>query len=62
MIYWYMLIAVCAGAVGFAAGACASCDHAPPSDIDLDQENKKLRKENEVLWARLKDEGKIDKF
>lgn len=31
-------------------------------DISLINENKKLRKENEVLWARLKDEGKIDKF
>lgn len=31
-------------------------------DISLIDENKKLRKENEVLWARLKDEGKIDRF
>lgn len=28
--------------------------------IDIRQENKKLRKENEVLWARLKHEGKIE--
>lgn len=34
----------------------------PAEDIDLYNENKKLRKENEVLWARLKKEGKIKKF
>jgi len=32
------------------------------NDINLINENKKLRKENEVLWDRLKDEGKINRF
>ena len=32
------------------------------NDINLIHENKKLRKENEVLWSRLKDEGKVEKF
>lgn len=31
-------------------------------NIDLYSENAKLRKENEFLWKKLKDEGKIDKF
>lgn len=31
----------------------------PAEDIDLIEENRKLRKENEVLWRRIKDEGKI---
>lgn len=31
-------------------------------DINIANENHKLRKENEVLWARLKKENKIEKF
>lgn len=33
-----------------------------PADIDLHKENLKLRKENEVLWDRLRATGKIDQF
>lgn len=47
---------------GFILGVLSDRLFRKSSNIDLDQENRKLRKENEVLWSRLKSENKIDKF
>lgn len=43
--------------VGMVIGVCLNRE-----DIDLSRENKKLRKENEILWERLQDINKINKI
>lgn len=48
--------------IGALIGAVFPTGYQIKTDPDLKAENAKLRKENEVLWARLKKEGKIEKF
>jgi hypothetical protein len=48
--------------ITFIIGAALGCVIGRIQNIDLYSENAKLRKENQLLWRRLQDEGKIDKF